>query len=481
MNVVFQTTNKKRNSTAQVTGGSTYTCKLKTGCGVLHPVITLQWDGTSSPTAYNYCTIQEFGRSYWIDEWTYDDRQWTASCSVDTLGTYKTEIGTTSKYILRAEDAYDVHVRDTKYPAITPPILTTYPISLGWVANSNISYNQGYFVVGIVASGGAGSGSQTFNHGGATYVQMSADEFGKMIKSTYSKSMDTWDLMGPNADFGAALKQFGKNLYNTVSNPLDYITSLMWFPFSFTVGASPYNICLGPIVTDGNAYEITSPLINHTQQVPITAFTEVFDWEKIEPYVNYKLVLPPFGTFTLDAREVSLGGGITVTVWTDCVSGLGSFQVHPLNNSKVLACGVGQVGTPVAVKGVSGAGNAIISGVGAIAGTALAATTSGASAAIGAATSGIASVAGSNMADFVNSGYSGGIAAVGDDKALYQTKYHHIDQNPHEFGYPLCDYQILGGHSGFLLCADPEIELTGATPYELEEVGEFLVGGFYYE
>lgn len=479
MNVVFQTTNKKRNSTAQVTGGSTYACKLKTGCGVLHPVITLQWNGVSSPTAYNYCTIQEFGRCYWIDEWTYDDRQWTASCSVDTLGTYKTEIGTTAKYILRAEDAYDIHVIDNKYPAKTPPETTRYSIQFtDWVVDrSGFVYNDGYYIIGVTGY----DGNDSFFQGGLMYAQLSASEFAKMIKSTYSKSMDTWDLMGPNSDFGAALKQFGKNLYNTVANPLDYISSVKWFPFSFTTD-SQFNVQLGPILTDGKAYTLTTPVKIFTYTITLNTMSELFDWEKIEPYMTYKLVIPPFGSFALDAREVSLGEGVFITIYADAISGMANLQVTPrLHSTKCLVAASGQVGTDVAIHGANANAAPVLAAAGAVAGTAAAAVTGGAGAAVGTAISGIATAANQNYVDFVSSGFSGGISSSTDYKALYQTKYHHVDQNPHEFGYPLCDYQILGGHSGYLLCADPEIELTGATPYERDEVGQFLVGGFYYE
>ena len=120
MNVYFYTFSKRINSTAQPTGGTLHTVTLKTPSSVMTPTISLVWSGSGSPAAYNYAYISDYGRYYWVSNWTFSDRQWTATLNVDVLASYKTQIGGSSKYILRAADSSawsgSLEVLDTSYP-----------------------------------------------------------------------------------------------------------------------------------------------------------------------------------------------------------------------------------------------------------------------------------------------------------------------------------------------------------------------------
>lgn len=117
MNVNFYTFTKRINSTAQPSGGTSYSCILKEPTSVAAPEIALIWNGSSNPTAYNYAYIADFRRYYWVNNWTYKDRQWVARLAVDPLASFKSEIGASAKYVLRAASDYDPEAIDTLYPA----------------------------------------------------------------------------------------------------------------------------------------------------------------------------------------------------------------------------------------------------------------------------------------------------------------------------------------------------------------------------
>ena len=132
MNVVFATVSKKVNSTLRFTGGTTYDCILKDGCSVVRPRISLKWTGSGAPTAYNVAYIADFGRYYFIDDWTFADRQWSASMHSDVLASAKGQIGSASKLIVRSATKFDNAVSDSLYPSKTNAL--TYAVNLSGLA-----------------------------------------------------------------------------------------------------------------------------------------------------------------------------------------------------------------------------------------------------------------------------------------------------------------------------------------------------------
>lgn len=480
MNVEFFTISKRHNSTKQPTGGATKSCKLKAGCGVLRPAISLQWPGSGSPTAYNYCQISDFNRYYWINEWIYEDRQWTATCTVDALATYKTEIGTSRHYVLRSSSEVNLYAIDGKYGAIMPPINSKYPITLdNWAATAQDPYGTGYFVVSLVKEG-----SNTLA-GGLGYYIFTLSEFNSLISQCFTHNVTQWLGMGSESDLGLALKEFGLNIVKTVSDPINFINSAKWFPCAFAHSTNQVQVGVGPISTTASAYVLQNPIAacECNIDLPGPESFEPYLWQRIEPFRSYTLVIPPFGTYSLDAREVLQGDGIYIKILVDAISGIGSLQVTPRNASsdKVLVAATGQVGIPIEIAGANLNGGAVLGAAASTIGAIAAAKSGGGLA--GAATSlgSLASAAGQGFYDVANVGTSGGMAPVVDNKCLFVTKYKSVKLAPNELGYPLSEEKVLNTLSGFILCADDEITLTGATPEEYQMVGEALTGGFFYE
>lgn len=129
----FKNVNKKTNSTFQPSESdpltyTDFTCTLKDGTSILDPVfdIYLSFDDNPAALGYNYCKVPALNRYYFVHDWKYALGVWTASCSVDVLASYKTDIGSLTKYVLRSASNYDPFILDncmTKLPpdkVITP-------------------------------------------------------------------------------------------------------------------------------------------------------------------------------------------------------------------------------------------------------------------------------------------------------------------------------------------------------------------------
>jgi hypothetical protein len=124
-NVLLYSFAKKHNSTKQPdpADAAIFTCELKDGTDILQPVFAFNF-GTDSngnsvnPTNYTYAKVNEFGRYYHIENWSWANGLWIAAMKVDTLATYKTDIGNAELYVVRSAARGDARVIDTKYPAI---------------------------------------------------------------------------------------------------------------------------------------------------------------------------------------------------------------------------------------------------------------------------------------------------------------------------------------------------------------------------
>lgn len=488
--VQFYKLAKRRNSTktaASATGYVQYDCKIKDGCSVLSPIIVIQWDGTSSiPFAlaeYNYCVIPKFGaRSYFIENWTYADRQWTANCSVDVLATYKTQIGALTKYVLRSASQYDVHAIDTLYPSTLDPIVETYRLSMPTWATS---YDQGVFVMGISGENGS------FSSGGVTYLQMTRGEFEALMNGAFVNSLVPWNSMPSSTDFGDAMREFGINYFKSINNPFQYINSLKWFPFAFPVGAAHPNIYLGKVNTGATGYEITNPILTINRAVTLaTATMGTFDWENVEPYVNYRLVCPPFGVFDLDSRILAKSGGCRIFFRTDAISGEALMWVQGnVPYDDIILQASAQVGVTIPISGIQEQGVQrtvdTVTTAGSLLRAGLGGFLTGGFAGVDTAMGNVANAVVSNLGDsyytvMKSGGAGGGVAGVASDKQLIVTRYPHTALDPDEYGYPLNQLKTLNTLTGFIICSNGDNDC-GKMDYERVKISEFLTRGFYYE
>ena len=205
MNVNFYKINKKVNSTLIPSGaGTEINVVLKSPSSIINPRFEL-----NQYLDVNYCYVAEFNRYYFINEIRYENPLWIYSCNVDVLASFKTEIGASSKYVLRSASSYDLTIRDNLYPNkadFTNSVATINP---------SVPFSSGYIVVGVL-----GNNSNT---NGITYYITTPTGYSSLISQllTTADGYDWGDLT--------------QGVINSIMNPFQYLVSARWYPEPFDV------------------------------------------------------------------------------------------------------------------------------------------------------------------------------------------------------------------------------------------------------
>lgn len=480
MNVTFYNFSKRRNSTKIPGGGTSYACILKDDTSTSRPQIALKWQGGGSPAEFNYAYVPAFNRYYWVNSWTFSDRQWIANMTVDVLATYKAQIGGSTKYILRAYSDFDAYAPENKYPVKEPPTVSNWAcVGLAW-AND---FSGGRFIVGVVGQG------NTFNAGGVGYVVLDSAGLQSLINACFTKSMEVWTsttTLGPSV--GEALNKYGENLEKSLANPVQFINSICWVPFTpYTNGTT--TIHLGNINTGISGGKLTSTVHTQTFTASCNSWNSgLYAWPNLEPFMRFVLHLPPFPDIDIPAEmmlpsTLSLQGtgSISGSVYTDVTNGLAYLSVSDSGGHGILSASA-QLGIMVNLAGssidyagqIKAAASTVSAGISAFINPA---------GAIGGVTSGIIGFAEASQPKAKTGGYSGGMAALKAyyyDGSLIQYKYPLPELAEAEVGLPLLKNKQISTLSGFVMCADGEVQCN-ATEEEHTQLESFLTGGFFYE
>lgn len=456
MTITFYTVSKKRNSTAQPTGGTSYTGSLTNESGVLNPSVMMDF-GNAYP-GYNYAYITEFNRYYWVTEKTaVGGGLWRVSMSVDALATYKTSIGNSHKYILRSASEFDGSITDMKYPTKAGFNINSTPVTSGWQG-----MGAGMYVVGVVTPGGDFGSVRMFALDNTDFETVR----NALAPAAYYNSIQDADL---------------KNLAISVVNPMQYIAWVKYYPFTIAQGNAA-NMQLGSI-TVPNMPTLAQPYRQFSYTWTFNAHTLAATrgtYLNCEPFTMRFLSWAPVGMIHLPGITANITG-ITVNVIIDLVSGTGDLRVRTPAGDDIyrtsFACGVdvpvAQIVTSNPLKIVSGAFSVLSGGMSALAGNVMGAVTSS----VSAITDFISSQVGEVQAFKPGSG-----SLISDVNVNLVEVFSEVvdDDNP-EFGRPLCKVKAINTLSGYVLCADGDIYAPGAMPEEKAEIESYLTGGFFYE
>lgn len=473
--VQFYTINKRENST-KLPGNSTYAynCELKAPCSIINPDLSIVFgQNTTNPSGLNYCYVSLWGRYYWIRDWTWTNGTWVASCDVDVLASYKTEIGSSNVYVLRSESNVDYNVVDTIYPAkYGVEFASAFGGGLGWVSSPNP--NSGTYVLGVVNNDDAVAG-------GVAYYALTGEQMAQ-FRAYMLQDIKDWDQ----------ITDFSGDIAKAFIDPFQYVVSCIWFPFSLTtqVGSNT-NIRFGFWTSDVQGAPLTqySATFQTTIAFPDRATPDSRKWLYLAPFATYYLYAMPFGIIPIDPTAID-SNGITDTVTVDLVTGLATLAVSTAASepSTLIAHKTANVGVQIQLSQIStdytsfasSNGGGLLSNIfdklgGAIAGAADALAN-------GYNLAGIASSAQAGAATVQTSGSSGGMTAVvqGAAHVLYAKYLNPVEEDIERFGRPLCKNVVINTLSGFVLCGHGDIGIDG-TAEESRRIREYLEGGFYYE
>lgn len=463
--VNLYTLSKRDNSTKRPTGtGTEYSCILKDGCGILNPVIKLDIGLTSDPSAYNYAYIAAFERYYFIEEWYFEDALWSASLKVDVLATYKSEIGSSSLYVMRAAAANNGNIIDNLYPAKTGCSFASDTKTNPWTSSH-------CFVVGVV--------SENASMGSLKYYVLGSGQMAVMCQSL----MDPLNII--NIANGFNLTDASEALQLSLVDPIQYIKTCVMLPVAYTemvnYGAleavKVYNFDPGSIqgaVIQPNTRVHKSFTFN-IQKHPDTNTRG--NYLNSKPYTNITLTIPPFGCVDIDSSVTCNASTLDVEVDVDPITGKGILVIKC--NNIILNRLEAQIGVPISLSSVTRDYiGGVTSALGAFGG--LVSGYTGNPAGFLGAASGVGNAIESLMPRANTIGTTGSFVANRGDFRLDHQFFRPVDDDNTHNGRPLCEVRQLSGLSGYMIIQDGDVATNG-TSTEDSKIRAYLEGGFYYE
>lgn len=479
IDVIFYTIDKDERSTKRPTGGTTLTGDIKDKCGVTAPHFLVN---ASNPSGWNYAYIAAWQRYYWVRDWIWTEGLWECVLFEDVLGTYKTEIGNSTEYVVRAFNG-DGAVIDSRYvctakdvtieasggrPFLRPELGGTYCLA---TMGKDSSTGPCYYLVDPINM--------------RTFTDYLFEDNGYLMIDT---------------------DEISDGLQKALYNPIQYVVSCVWYPFTVSNAGSAAKINFGWWEAPATGRYLPSGAI-YTDSVeieipknPLAAERGI--WTNIAPYARYELFFRPFGTFQLDTTLLAEAESITCEWHIDLTCGNGTLVVET-NNGKQLLQVPGMVGVPtqlaqmarnpfaamqmqrgVIASGFAGLGSVVGGAASLISGDIAGGVSSIANigvVATNAAYDYIESSAKAQIPSITSSGSQGSRADLYEEVKVVGHFAGLPGEDREHAGRPLCKMVRIGSLSGYVLVSDPKIAITGAYASEMGLIKQYMSSGFYYE
>lgn len=453
---------KEPNSTKQPgssAGRTIQNIHLKGDCSFMHPVFLLDgWQATD-----NY--VKWGSRYYWIEDMIILSKtQAEYHCREDVLASFRSYIGSSSQYITRCAKSFTTGIIDTKYPLLTT--FTRTETELTTFHNSMMG--GGFYVVGI-------QNGVTSDGGGITYYAMNSAQFGSFVAFMYA---GTWlDTTETNVTIA---------LQKELINPMQYVSSIIWFPFDYSMftGSTVESVKFGWWQGDAQATGVrlsSGQFVKSwvSSAISLPRHSEAATrgtYLNSQPYTRHTLFAYTFGEIPIDAMQFGSSASMMVGITADLSTGDAKLSIFDAD-AKLIDIHYGKMGqaipisqirqsliAPVAniISGATGLRYGNVVGFG----------------------QGIVSAAEAMMPQAERSG--------GTDSRLWYykvptilTECHNIaSEDRDHLGRPLCIRGIIQNYAdashNYIEVENADIDF--ACNYsELEEIKGFMESGFYYE
>lgn len=466
MQAIFYQFAKRTNSTKLPSGGQEFGIDLKAPCNIIDPEIKITTQ--NDPTGYNYCYLPTFSRYYWVKNWTYSDGLWRASLTVDTLASYRDEIGCSTQYVVRSSAKYNGTISDGLYPATAEVRSVTSAFQGGF----SETISGGFFVIGFIAKAANSIGA-------ITYVVMTP---GNAKKLSAKLLTDVSYLSIDNAEISDSLTK-------VLFNPYQYIVSCNYFPFDVAeltahlplvpnvdVGWWSIDIPCWILGADNNnlTKSVSVGIPKHPQAASRGGYCNA------SPYTDYTIFLQPFGVIPLDASKLWGAATLSIQYTVDLFTGDSILRMFTDTNQLVHETSA-KLGVPIQLSNITfdvpSGGGLLQTGVAAAFGGLQAALSGGSFSDVG---NGILNAAQATNADVASKGATGSTIAF--DSVPYMVARFKIlvNDNNDDHGRPLCQRVLISSIPGYLMVDDPDIALA-ATAEEIDSVKSYMKNGFFYE
>lgn len=457
---------------------------LKEPCSIMNPVIQIErLQNDINPCIYTYAIIPSFQRHYFVDDWVWVNGLWEVHLKEDVLGTWRDVIGQQTEYILRTNSTtnFNGEITDTTYPATTDcESYEAYAVS---AFSSDI--DVGCYIVGVI------SGGSTDAVGAITYYAMTSSEFGALKEMLFSN--DNLQIMGIIDSGGQQLVQdLSQEVLKTLYNPYQYIASCMWFPFPKELIRNKTNVSAFKIGWWGyplSGSRLYAQTIEVGERMPVHIHPQSTARGSYLNYAPYsrRTLIGRFGTIALDSSYFKMTDDVGITYNVDLITGQcrmtarrehmnGSLPVSDVIAERhfllAVPIQIAQVGTDYLGTAASAINTAhsIIGG----------AFSGGITGAIAGGASGIYNTLQSAMPQVETGGTNGSFLAPATRTCLLEHFYKIVDEDIDHRGRPLCELRRINTLSGFILCADGELDLN-CFDDERTAINRFLTTGFFWE
>lgn len=442
---------KEPNSTKQpVSGGRTITCTLKDDCSIMRPTFLLNdWQLTD-----NY--LKWGSRYYWIEDIIIKSKDHAEYvCREDTLATFKSSIGSSSQYIVRSAHAYSGNIIDTRYPATTSVLKSETVLS----TLDGLLIGSGFYVVGVQNGSGTASG-------GIAYYALDDLEFQQFLDFMFG---GTW-LDTSQTNITLALQK-------ELINPMQYISSIVWFPADKPSGLPTQEIKFGWWASGINASRVPNGSFVQTasQTVSLPRHPNAAargSYLNCRPYARHTLFCYTFGQIPIDSTYFGESPSCTVSVTYDLSTGDARLSLIDAN-ARIVSIFPGKFGQQLQISQLS---QGLISPVSNVVSGAVAA---GMGNIVGFG-QGIISAVESMMPQIQVSGGNDSRLWYYRDPTILSEFYPLASEDKEHLGRPLCVRGTIQSYPGYNEVENADIDF--ACNYsELTEIKAFMEGGFYYE
>lgn len=314
-----------------------------------------------NPMRYNYCYIADFERYFFVRSWSWVLGRWECALEVDVLSSFKTEIGESSLYVLRAYSKFNGNIVDTKYPVEAVNVATNWNVKTYGSATSpwntniyNAAVTDGFYVVSIVNNDSGAIGA-------VSHYAFAPAVMAELMNKLYAAP--TWmNIQDAN---------ISEDLQKMLFNPMQYITQVHWIPTGFnTSGATGiHTIPYGwwSLTLTGTVYKINTTNVKKTISIdlPIPNHPQVGigyrrRYLQLSPYTTAALYFPPFGFIPLDTTKLYMCDAVHCSVVLDVLTGKGTLLVNGTRTEDGLTASAGtcyattaQVGVPISIAQMS--------------------------------------------------------------------------------------------------------------------------------
>lgn len=466
MQAIFYQFAKRTNSTKRPSGGQEFGIDLKAPCNIIDPEIKIATQ--SDPTGYNYCYLPTFSRYYWVKNWTYVDGLWNASLTVDTLASYRDQIGNSTEYVARSSATYDGTISDGLYPATAKVQSVTTAFQGGFAE----TINGGFFVIGFIAKSANSIGA-------VTYVVMTPSN-AKRLSAKLLTNVSYLNI--DNAEIS-------DNLTKILFNPYQYIVSCNYFPFDVAELAAHLpivsNVDVGWWSVDVPCWILGADNNNLTKSVSVgipkhPQAASRGGYCNASPYTDYTIFLQPFGVIPLDASKLWGAATLSIQYVVDLFTGDSILRIFT-NTNQLVHETTAKLGVPIQLSNIAfdipSGGGLLQTGIAAAFGGLQAAFSGGSISDVG---NGILNAAQASNADVASKGATGSTIAFDSIPYMVARFKILVDDNNEHHGRPLCRRVRLFSIPGFIMVDDPDIALP-ATAAEIDSVKSYMKNGFFLE